>query len=300
MTKQENTNEQPAEELDFSVPARSLIPVFNGVDCVIYVEGKNDVPFWEGLLQQHGNSGMKFEVKTLKDWKTNSPEGKKELLKYLPELTSGRLQHTIIAMDRDFDEFKGKLHLSPLILYTSGYSIENSFYTPLTISFFLYDTGDAALQLSHQFQRFHEEVVQFVPYLIAAQLCGKASYMPKIATVCQEILHPSAAESQQQLLAHCRVCAADEADNAATVAERISKSGLSSSYIIPGKCYYQWIVEQSKNEPSLKKSQSALSQKEVSAFCRRIYFNHPDKGSDDFAYYHKVIREAEAAVLSPP
>ncbi|WP_194575817.1 DUF4435 domain-containing protein, partial [Vibrio anguillarum] len=92
-----------------------------GADVMVYVEGEDDVPFWEVIF----NCLVEYRVEI------QEVGGSKELAKYIDELELGKLQG-IIACDSDFEILKGSL-CNPNIIRTYGYAIENSLICPSTI-----------------------------------------------------------------------------------------------------------------------------------------------------------------------
>lgn len=104
-----------------SEDANNIKHLFYRADVMVYVEGKDDVPFWE------------FIFDCLAEYKVKVEEvgGSKALEKYINDLELGKLQ-CIIACDSDFEIIKGRTSNSNIIR-TFGYSIENSIICPSTI-----------------------------------------------------------------------------------------------------------------------------------------------------------------------
>ncbi|MBF4307409.1 DUF4435 domain-containing protein, partial [Vibrio anguillarum] len=101
--------------------ANNIVHLFYGADVMVYVEGEDDVPFWEVIF----NCLVEYRVEI------QEVGGSKELAKYIDELELGKLQG-IIACDSDFEILKGSL-CNPNIIRTYGYAIENSLICPSTI-----------------------------------------------------------------------------------------------------------------------------------------------------------------------
>ncbi|WP_350634493.1 DUF4435 domain-containing protein [Pseudoalteromonas sp. GW168-MNA-CIBAN-0100] len=104
-----------------SEDANNIVHLFYNADVMVYVEGEDDVPFWEVVF----NSLAEYKVEV------QEVGGSKELAKYIEELELGKLQG-IIACDSDFEILKGSLP-NPNIIRTYGYAIENSLICPSTI-----------------------------------------------------------------------------------------------------------------------------------------------------------------------
>jgi len=104
-----------------SEDANNIVHLFYDADAMVYVEGEDDVPFWEVIFDCLFN--YRVEIQEV--------GGSKELEKYIEKMNLGKLQG-IIACDSDFEVLKNDSSNSNIIR-TYGYSIENTFICPLTI-----------------------------------------------------------------------------------------------------------------------------------------------------------------------
>lgn len=102
-------------KLEYSVEAKNVIAKFYRVDKMLYVEGDDDVPFWEFIFERF--KAINVEIRQV--------GGKEELFKYIEQISLGQLD-AIVAMDRDFGPFDGTEVDHGLIVKTAGYSIENT------------------------------------------------------------------------------------------------------------------------------------------------------------------------------
>lgn len=100
-------------EFSWSIEARSVIHRFHSVDFVIYVEGQDDIPFWDVVFSKFTKKRFKIEKLGDKNTLLQYLRGKKDKDTYL------------IAMDSDFDRYHGVLNTNHSVL-TYGYSIENT------------------------------------------------------------------------------------------------------------------------------------------------------------------------------
>jgi len=101
--------------LEYSIEAKNVLTKFYRVDKMLYVEGDDDVPFWELMFE-------KFESPNVE---VQQVGGKEELRKYIDQINSGQL-NAIVAIDRDFAPFDGSDVKHDLVVRTAGYSIENT------------------------------------------------------------------------------------------------------------------------------------------------------------------------------
>ncbi len=101
--------------LRYSNEALNVRAKFSGVDVMVYVEGRDDVPFWEEVFRT---------ICTL-DVGVESVGGSPELDKLVDGVVSGDLQ-AFIARDSDYSSLDGSQFNHSRVLYTYGHSIENS------------------------------------------------------------------------------------------------------------------------------------------------------------------------------
>lgn len=105
----------------YSEDASNITHLFYGADVMVYVEGEDDVPFWEvifGCLASY-----KVEVQDM--------GGSNELAKQIEMLQAGKL-NGIIACDSDFETIKG-CESNKNIIRTYGYAIENTVISYATV-----------------------------------------------------------------------------------------------------------------------------------------------------------------------
>lgn len=104
-------------ELDYSVDALNARSAFFRVKTIIYVEGEDDILFWHEIFSQVTKEA--FEVEPA--------GGAEQIDRYIGDIESGEL-HAIAARDSDFLKKIPDQHNHPRVVYTYGYSIENSLY----------------------------------------------------------------------------------------------------------------------------------------------------------------------------
>ncbi|AFT78959.1 DUF4435 domain-containing protein [Alteromonas macleodii] len=108
-------------DLTYSADAHNVLSKFYNADKMVYVEGDDDVLFWEFIFNKFSN----FKVKV------QGVGGKPELEKYIKRICDGEI-NSIAAMDSDFSIFDSDEPRSNVIS-TCGYSIENTLISPSTI-----------------------------------------------------------------------------------------------------------------------------------------------------------------------
>ncbi|WP_028023359.1 DUF4435 domain-containing protein [Enterovibrio calviensis] len=103
--------------VEYSREAVNVLNRFHRCEQLIYVEGDDDILFWEVL----------FNYFELSNFKVISKDGSSELDKYTDRLISEDL-NIIIARDSDYKSLTGKLANHERLITTYGYSIENTLF----------------------------------------------------------------------------------------------------------------------------------------------------------------------------
>lgn len=109
--------------LSYSSGALDTLPHFHRKKFVVYVEGQDDVVFWNKVLNRFG----------LKDFVLKEAGGAQEIEKYIHAIINDD-SAIAVARDCDYTDLLGTQFDHPRILYTYGYSIENTLYCPANIA----------------------------------------------------------------------------------------------------------------------------------------------------------------------
>jgi hypothetical protein len=109
-------------ELSYSNEALNVISAFYGAERMLYVEGDDDVVFWEFMIEKFGRSGFKVQ----------SLGGVKELKKFVNKIASGEIE-AAAARDSDFTMIDPVHNRPDKVAYTYGHSIENTVIDQVTI-----------------------------------------------------------------------------------------------------------------------------------------------------------------------
>ena len=110
-------------DLSYSDDALNVRSAFFGVKAIVYVEGDDDVLFWEEIFSRVADEP--FEVESV--------GGSPVLDGYIQKINSGQLE-AIAARDADFLPILGARCPDPRVVHTYGYSIENSLYVERTVT----------------------------------------------------------------------------------------------------------------------------------------------------------------------
>ena len=125
-----SNNEVNFDNLNWSDEAENVISMFYGADIMVYVEGPDDIGFWEIIFKKNGL--VNVEVQDV--------GGCDALIPYIERITSGKI-NAIVARDTDFNYFSSKMINHTNVIYTKGYSIENSILDDKVISRVLKNMG---------------------------------------------------------------------------------------------------------------------------------------------------------------
>jgi hypothetical protein len=102
-------------DFSYSTDAESIKNQFYGVDIMVYVEGQDDIPFWEFMFNKF--TSISIEVQEVGSCSALEP--------YMQKIFSNQI-NAIVACDMDFSVFNGDALEHNNIVKTFGYSIENS------------------------------------------------------------------------------------------------------------------------------------------------------------------------------
>lgn len=105
-------------DLEYSTDALNAKSAFYRAKAIVYVEGDDDVIFWEELFSKVSEFSAVVEA----------VGGSGELDKYITQIEDGKLD-AIAARDADFLRYQGLVASTARVIYTFGYSMENSVYT---------------------------------------------------------------------------------------------------------------------------------------------------------------------------
>ncbi len=153
-------------ELAYSDDALNVLGAFYNSEKLLYVEGEDDVVFWEVLLDKLGKKNLKVQ----------SVGGIEELKKYIHKVATGAIDANV-ARDADFTHIEKKPRERGVI-YTYGHSVENTIFSATSICTVIrtygrvtkraIDEGDCESWLSD----FHAAFAPLVTYDAANEIGG--------------------------------------------------------------------------------------------------------------------------------
>lgn len=102
-------------EFAYSTDAESVKNLFYNADAIVYVEGQDDIPFWELMFKKH--SPLNVEIQDVGSCSALKP--------YMEKICNENLK-AIVACDKDLTFLDDKTFSHQNIIRTYGYSIENT------------------------------------------------------------------------------------------------------------------------------------------------------------------------------
>lgn len=109
-------------QLEYSVDALNVLNKFYRAQVLAYVEGDDDIPFWNAIFS--GIPGCTVAVE--------SAGGCAEIEKFIFRIESDRAR-ILVARDADYTGLKDERSGSKQVIYSYGHSIENSLYVASAI-----------------------------------------------------------------------------------------------------------------------------------------------------------------------
>lgn len=103
--------------IEYSLDALNAINLFHKVDVMVYVEGDDDIMFWDIIFNLQSSQKVKIQ----------GVGGSPTLDKYMSSVIDGTM-NSIIARDSDYYELLNIKSIHPRVIYSYGYSIENTLF----------------------------------------------------------------------------------------------------------------------------------------------------------------------------
>ena len=108
-----------SNKLEHSNEGSSVLNQFYGTRVILYVEGDDDIPFWNELFKRY--APVKF-------FTLEQTHGKEGLKRYIKGIKDGTIHNVMVACDSDYADFEEDFISHPLIVTTYGHSIENTMF----------------------------------------------------------------------------------------------------------------------------------------------------------------------------
>ena len=159
----------------WSASAHNVIHKFYDADITVFVEGKDDINFWQHKFEQLV-SGIKVHIEAVHG--DDSISGGCKLLAEKMRIIIEENGRFLVAADKDYNVVIDSMPNNPLILKTYGYSIENSLLCPKIVNRALckklHDFSiDETVELSTAISSICESLKCILVYDIANELFHK-------------------------------------------------------------------------------------------------------------------------------
>lgn len=154
-------------DLAYSSDAENVLNRFYGVDTIVYVEGTDDVPFWEYIFELFADFSVEI----------NDVGGLPEVEKYINKIEAGEID-AVVACDADFS-YSGQFSEHRNVLRSYGYSIENSMICHKTIKKVIRSIGRVPMKniddsnIADWFEALADSTKDLVIHDIANQIMNK-------------------------------------------------------------------------------------------------------------------------------
>lgn len=116
-----------------------------------FVEGKDDILYWSKKLEEHNINNIHFEEFS----------GKENINKELEELLRNK-ELKFIFLDRDYNEILKKMLENDQVIYTYGYSIENTFCCIESLVEIILDCEIIQKKEKEKIEKIKEDIDEFL------------------------------------------------------------------------------------------------------------------------------------------
>lgn len=271
--------------------AENIMHMFYGADNMVYVEGIDDVPFWELIFSKVIENTVEVQ----------DVGGSKELEKYAQKVLKGDLEG-VIACDSDFEVIKNTI-TNPRIIRTFGYSIENSLICPTTIEKVIKNVGKLSLkrspkeQISNWIGSFNSSVERLVYYDIYNELesygiavigdnCSRFLKSKNSYEICQYKINSFIASLEFDL--------SEESVNDIIV--KLNKLPRTTSDFVRGHFLFSAAARFISSIIKQLNSKTSISNDALFGSLLLAFENTFDKTHPHYDYYKGVIKDAKIAV----
>lgn len=155
-------NQMDSNTLRHSNEGISISSRFYNKRVMVYVEGPDDIPFWDALFQRVVDESF-YEIEAV--------NGKIQLSDYISKIEDGSISNAFVATDLDYCFYPSDgRSQSAYVIYTYGHSIENTMFCPQNVAAFIKraarSTKDFCPQVEKWYQSICERVRVLLPYEI--------------------------------------------------------------------------------------------------------------------------------------
>lgn len=162
------SNFKEENSLQHSNSAISITHEFYDTRVMVYVEGVDDISFWDELLRKRVPETF---------YTIEQVNGKNNLKYYINGLLNGTITNVVVACDSDYNNIlmnqEPDFYINPLIIKTYGHSIENTMFCPKLVAKYIRNiiknTNDYYPAIKEWYDNFCFMSLQLLPYDILNQ-----------------------------------------------------------------------------------------------------------------------------------
>lgn len=164
-------------KLSHSESAISVIHEFYDKKFMLYVEGDDDIPFWDEQFRKYVPTDF---------YKIEPVHGKENLAEYIMGIDNGTLTNVVVACDADYSNFlKNGIPKHRCIVRTYGHSIENTMFCPLSVAVYIRritnTSNDYLGDINVWIEKFCNSAKALLPYEVKNAVdSDHAETLPKI------------------------------------------------------------------------------------------------------------------------
>lgn len=276
-------------EFGYSDDALNVINRFFNADKMLFVEGDDDVVFWEIILEKFSVLG----------YKVKSVDGREELKKYTNKVNSGTLE-CAVAKDRDYVGFvENPENDKNPILATYGHSIENSFLTARVVVKAIRSIGRLPISsvveaeindwLNYTFKRFENLI--FLDAANDIDGCGLCVLGPNCTRFMKSRVsqYPCERKIEEYVDAESLVEKLENSIN--KVEEKIRNTGRETYEIVRGHFLFSAYLKFANYKIKSNGSSKKVSNDSFFGSCLLSFENSLDSDHPHYDYYKREIKK---------
>lgn len=272
--------------LEYSNEAVNALNIFMRSDFVLFVEGDDDVLFWGALFAGCTNN-VKLDIRPV--------GGVNDLDKYVGEVVAGNLT-CLVARDSDYARIIGRLPEHPKVLYTYGYSIENTLYSAGLIAevIYLWSRNDG-----NHFDTVVEWLEGFINGVRPLFVCDILNFMHDLsvdtgAGHCQRFMAGKYSEivDAEKVLEHVKTLAIAHEGLAVKVDDLLPEEHVSVARIIRGHFLQSGVLRYINRKLKLLGRNTSVSQDALYAHAIQYLKTGFSWDDEEGAYYKDKITRA--------
>ena len=272
-------------QLEYSIDAINVLSRFYRCDILVYVEGDDDVPFWQAVFSELHNDTVAVE----------GVGGSPEADKYVRRITEDNAR-IVVARDADYLRVEDKLVAHDRVIYSYGYSLENSLYVPKIIERIAHichrKIAPQEGSVSEWLEHLCSSLRPVVAYDVASDISGAgiaclgSNCEPFMRSRHSPLVDPAkVADRLKELGSKIPKKRLNEAEDA------INNAGGYNSTILRGHLLASAVLRFVARHAARNVAYETLYVTAIAAFEREISLNHPHK-----QYYSEVVGRAVASV----